>query len=247
MSGDFVKVVKLEQNWLICERRARFLGLSKLKSRDDGEHSILLKEGDRGIVLDGTWGVGLVGIYVPRLDEDFIVNISGLEQTGDKAEAPVAIMQQLWASRAQTFDVILIAAGAEEVPVHACILVAASPVFAAALRSGMKETASRKIQVAETPKDIVEGTLAILYTGMEHSKLDIDQVLSFVHKYHIVEVAKYIAPMIIDGLKVEHAAQVVRLLRDFDASSGSQTQFIKSILAKYKDKTHFMQAILMHL
>merc|ERR1711920_696282 len=141
------------------------------------------------------------------------------------------MMRQMWASRVDAQDaVILIAEGGEEIPVHACVLAAASPVFAAALNVGMKETTTRRINVTETPKEVVEGALAILYTGIEPCRLDLDQTLVFAHKYNIVEVAKHVAPKLIKSLSVNNAANVARLLRDFDTSSASQTQFVGTIL-----------------
>merc|ERR1712008_344285 len=129
---------------------------------------------------------------------------------------PVAIMKALWEARPTTCDIRLIASGGEEIQTHASVLIAASPVFAAMLTSGMTETATKEINLPCTSFDVVESVMKLLYLGTVPRAADRMAVLKFAHTYSIVEAVKPIADELVAAMDPENAGELMRMLRDFD-------------------------------
>eukprot|EP00415_Alexandrium_ostenfeldii_P001105 UN1105 len=143
------------------------------------------------------------------------------------------LMEQLWASRASSGDVSIVASGDDKAPTHVrahrCIVEAASPVFAAALRAGMKEAHTREIEVPGIDEVVVTGVLGILYTGKVLVDMDWMHALAFIHKYQIAEAAKFIAPIVLQRLTADSLRDVVRFLRDFDTAESSGPNYLDII------------------
>lgn len=157
---------------------------------------------------------------------------------------PGTLMGQLWASRASSGDVRLLPRGSNGVMAHACILEAASPVFAAALQSGMKESAIREIAIPDTDEGVVIGVLQILYTNDMPGDLEMLSALAFIHKYHIAEAARFIAPAVLSKANGDSIADVVRFLRDFDGKDDSEQHFMELIVEKLSgDKRMFTKCL----
>jgi len=152
-----------------------------------------------------------------------------LEQT-----VPSALMAQMWTSRASSGDVRLLPVGSAGVPAHACVLGAASPVFRAALQSGMKEASAREISIPDVTEDVVTGVLQILYMNEMPGDLDKMSALAFIHKYLIAEAARFVAPKVVSEMTADTAPNVVRFLRDFEGTDNSGRQLLDLALDKAK-------------
>lgn len=147
---------------------------------------------------------------------------------------PSGLMEQLWASRSSSGDVRLLPHGSDGVHAHACILEAASPVFRAALQSGMKEAASREVAIPDTSEGIVIGVLQILYINSMPSDLDTMSALAFVHKYHITGAAKFLVPTVVAEMTVDNVHDVVRFFRDSEENCDSGEQLLDVVLEKVR-------------
>jgi len=225
---------------------------------DDKWRTFLLKTGDVGIVLDMARETLpdsklIVGIYVESHGRDFLVSSDGLEVlvrslSQSSPSTPSVIMQQLWDTHDVTGDVSLVAESGEVVRAHRNVLAVASPVLAAAFTSGMKEATMGQVELSDTTAPVIQGVLKFLYTGHAPVYLDSMQVWTFAHKYQVIELARYVAPLIVAAMTPENAADTVRMLRDFDSKEGAASSpFVDAVIDLWYDDRDMMREILRRL
>lgn len=245
--GAKVRVVDPGKCYNSYPEMARTLCLSKYTRT-----STPLRRGEVGSVLgSGTLfeasDFQIVGIHVTSRDEDYLIGSGGIEviEMPSPDMVPASIMRALWATRTESGDATLVV-GEQIAVCHSCVLTAASPVFAAALRSGMLESATRRIEVPGVDFSVIEGVLELLYVGSLRDDMDVETVLAFAHQYQIVQVAKYVGPSVVKTMTLENAASIVRFLRDFDRNVES-TNFVDLILNSWVHDRAMMKAILQGL
>jgi len=255
-AGTLVKVANANKAYDTYKALAERLQLDKWQSNngpgeEEEEEYDLIEDGDVGIVRGSAphecHGGIVVGLHVPKRGRDYLVAVEGLylihpSLGPSSSAAPLLVMRAMWASR-ESGDVRLVAKDGQHVDAHACVLTAASPVFAAALQSGMRESIMKEIPLPETLVGVVEGVLELLYLGSLPTALCRWSVLTFAHKYNILAAVMPIANELIAGMTPENAANTVRMLRDFGRES---TNFIRAILAAWKDDK-IMECVLAEL
>eukprot|EP00927_Polykrikos_kofoidii_P072762 TRINITY_DN68852_c0_g1_i1.p1 TRINITY_DN68852_c0_g1~~TRINITY_DN68852_c0_g1_i1.p1 ORF type:complete len:255 (+),score=50.24 TRINITY_DN68852_c0_g1_i1:70-834(+) len=224
--------------------------LATLLHVKDYRTSDFAEEGDVGVVTGiaphPSNGNLVLGINVEGKG-GFILKCDGVRFKAEVAvpresrSTPAELMWQMWSTRQVSADAAIVAADGEEILAHSCVLMAASPVLAAAFKAGMKESTTRRVEAPETPAATVKGTLEFLYTGVTPADLDRKEALCFAHKYQIAEVARHIAPEMIQGMSADNAAQTVRLLRDFGDS------FLDAIIDFWCGNKDILKAILQGL
>lgn len=230
-AGDVVEVIDEGAQCPGAGDIANSFGLKhfgKGRRCEKGMHGIV-----RGVQMQGF--VQVVGVQAANIEASFVFHNSGLRpvKKGPKdRNVPAALMRQLWISHASSGDVRLLPQGSDGILAHASILEAASPVFAASLQSGMKESHTREIVMQDTDEAVVTGVLQILYTNDMPSDFDMMSALAFVHKYHIAEAARFMAPEILAKVSADTIADVVRFLRDFDGPDDSEQHFLGMIVEK---------------
>eukprot|EP00929_Paragymnodinium_shiwhaense_P045274 TRINITY_DN23147_c1_g1_i1.p1 TRINITY_DN23147_c1_g1~~TRINITY_DN23147_c1_g1_i1.p1 ORF type:complete len:164 (-),score=26.17 TRINITY_DN23147_c1_g1_i1:96-587(-) len=145
--------------------------------------------------------------------------------------APSAVMRAMWEAR-ESSDVRLIAEGGESINAHGCVLEVASPVFAAALQSGMRESSTREIRLPEAKANLITGVLQLLYLGSLPPDTCKLSVLHFSHKYEIVLAVSHIANDIIANMTAEDAAETVKIMRSFGHEG---RRLLQAIIGAWKD------------
>jgi len=91
-------------------------------------------------------------------------------------------LEKLFTNRSGT-DVCFIVDG-KEIQAHKAILSARSPVFAAMLESGMKETVSNRVEIKDIAPDIFKALLRSIYTDrVDLTKVDTKDLLAAANKY----------------------------------------------------------------
>jgi len=225
-SGDVVKVIQVES----CYTPITSLGLAHCGTPDVGTIGIV--QGCRIHPDDQGKPSKRILVDIHCGSDSFLMGYEGLELVSRQHSSPAAIMEQLWASRTLSGDVRIVAGGHDRITVHSCILETASPVFAAALQAGMKETATREIEVPDSSAVVVTGVLQILYVNSMPDNLDLMQALAFAHKYQIAEAAAFLAPRVISTLTADSLVDAVRFLRDFDGCCDSEQKFLDQIVER---------------
>jgi len=244
--GATVSVVNNGEVYTSAEAMSKDMKLTRWKKRMWPEDTNVRK-GDVGIVM-AIRSLGsrkAVGVYFAVHDEEHILASSGVSVVQDPPRscpsAPVAIMKSLWESRPDSCDICVTASGGEAVRTHASVLVGASPVFAAMLSSGMKETSAKEIKLPDTGADVVESVLQLLYLGTLPSAVNHIEVLRFAHKYSLVEAVKPIADELVAAMHVDNACDMWRMLRDFDKQG---TSFVDKVLKAWRDDEAMMKVLL---
>jgi len=250
--GDIVRVVDDVHLYDSYSTMAEQLRLShwqsSIEEQIDGAYVEPLN-GDVGIVLaTGTHhdtGVPLFGVHIPQRGHDYLFQDLGLKVLAraqvNATSIPATIMREMWASRAASGDATLRAQGGCELPAHACVLAAASPVFEASFASGMREASTREITLPDTAPETVEAVLELLYLGSMPDAADRRCVLAFAHTYSIVEAARFVAPALVASMTLGDACETVRMLRDFDRLG---TSFVKMVLDVWGDSRPIMAELL---
>jgi len=91
-------------------------------------------------------------------------------------------LEQLFNNRSET-DVCFVVSGME-IKAHKLILSARSPVFAAMLKSGMRESVENRVEINDIAPDIFEALLRFIYTDrVDHTQLDSKDLLVAANKY----------------------------------------------------------------
>jgi len=91
-------------------------------------------------------------------------------------------LEQLFSNRLGA-DVCFVTAGME-IKAHKAILSARSPVFAAMLRSGMKESVENRVEINDIAPDIFEALLRFIYTDrVDLTQVDAKDLLAAANKY----------------------------------------------------------------
>lgn len=76
--------------------------------------------------------------------------------------------------------------GGKEIKAHKTILLARSPVLAALLKSGMKETVTNRVEIQDIAADIFEALLRSIYTDqVDLTKIDTKELLAAADKYFL--------------------------------------------------------------
>jgi len=91
-------------------------------------------------------------------------------------------LEQLFINRSGT-DICFVVDG-KEIKAHKLLLSARSPVFAAMLESGMKETVENRVKIDDIAPDIFEALLRSIYTDrVDLTKIDPKDLLAAANKY----------------------------------------------------------------
>ena len=91
-------------------------------------------------------------------------------------------LEQLFTNRSEA-DVCFVING-KEIKAHKMILSARSPVFAAMLKSGMKESVENRVEINDIAPDIFEALLRFVYTDrVDITQLDAKDLLAAANKY----------------------------------------------------------------
>ncbi len=91
-------------------------------------------------------------------------------------------LEQFFTNRSDT-DVCFVIDG-KEIKAHKMILSARSPVFAAMLKSGMKESVSNRVEIDDIAPDIFEVLLQFIYTDrVDLTNIDPKDLLAAANKY----------------------------------------------------------------
>jgi len=134
-------------------------------------------------------------------------------------EAPAGkITKRLWASK--QFSDASIVCGGTAIPVHRCVLAAASPFFERAFEAPMREAAQATVVIEDTDLESVEKLLSYLYTGDlgRHCNPDcaaLAALLSLAHRLDVVELLDHCAASLVTGLNELNVAQTVAALRPY--------------------------------
>lgn len=185
------------------------------------------------------WAVRVVGST-----KGLFIRPEGIELVSDVAdtELPVSVMHQLWTTRDSSGDVKLAAPGGEQAVIaHACVLGAASPVLAAAFASGMKESATKQIDIQDTSLETIHGVLQLLYTGSRPDGFDLLEALAFADKYQLTPVAKKLGVEAIAAITPENAALTVRLLKNVDDETSN---ILDQVFSMWSTDRNIMMAIM---
>jgi len=90
--------------------------------------------------------------------------------------------EQLFTNRSDT-DVCFVIDG-KEIQAHKLVLSARSPVFAAMLKSGMKESVSNRVEIDDIAPDIFEALLRFIYTDrVDLTRIETKDLLAAANKY----------------------------------------------------------------
>mmetsp|Transcript_99033 Transcript_99033/g.275701 ORF Transcript_99033/g.275701 Transcript_99033/m.275701 type:complete len:274 (+) Transcript_99033:74-895(+) len=253
-SGAIVKVIDIGFHYSSYERMAKKMQLGKWQNENDedsGDSYVELDNGDVGIVLgmsqhDNNEDL-VVGIHVAKHQQDYLMESKGLKvlcNAPSYQSAPAIIMRTLWESRDTSGDAFLVGSEGHAIPAHICVLSVASPVFAAAFKSGMRESKAREIRLPDTSTIVIQAVLECLYLGTLAAAVDTKDILCCAHKYSIVEAAKLVSNHAIAAMNVDNASETTRVLRDFDKMG---TNFTGAILDVWGDRRDILHEILSHV
>lgn len=105
----------------------------------------------------------------------------GKRPAGSRDQDAPEMAASLWVGREFTDAVVV--CGQKRIPVHRCVLSAASPFFAAAFKGAMREATEAIVNVGEAAEDVVEGFLQYLYTKSIPDGLTCIDILPLAHRY----------------------------------------------------------------
>lgn len=128
---------------------------------------------------------------------------------------PQKIARNLWSSK--DFADAHIVCGKTSIPVHRCVLAAASPFFDRAFKSSMKEGANARISIEDAEPAVLELLLSFLYTGRFESGFDkhATSVLPLAHRLEIPDVVEHCGCILAERLTAENIASHISILRPF--------------------------------
>eukprot|EP00929_Paragymnodinium_shiwhaense_P074060 TRINITY_DN37880_c0_g1_i1.p1 TRINITY_DN37880_c0_g1~~TRINITY_DN37880_c0_g1_i1.p1 ORF type:complete len:267 (-),score=27.09 TRINITY_DN37880_c0_g1_i1:341-1141(-) len=196
----------------------------------------------------------LLGVRDLASKQEYIIRVTGVTPKDSQlpaqlpAQLPPMVMQHMWQTRTVAGDVRLVSSDSVTSVAHSCVLVAVSPVFAAALQTGMKEAATNEIKLPSTPNSVVEGVLEMIYLGSVPSDIDLLAALRFAHMYDMFEVSKPLADSLLKTMTCDTAAEVMRMLRDFDTCTripkAKRSRHTDNFLAAYRNNDELMRAVI---
>merc|ERR1719401_1640183 len=151
------------------------------------------------------------------------------------------ITRKLWCDR--RFTDVEVICGTQRFAAHRAVLAAASPVFAAMLESGMKESEDQQIRIADADETAMQDTLEYIYTGTVAEGAGCGMVV-LGHKYDIAGLVEYAAPVALGNLTVENVVNEVRTLRAH-ADDKQLGPVFEALQNKVHENPHLFRAVLL--
>ena len=119
-------------------------------------------------------------------------------------------LEQLFLNQSET-DVCFIIRG-KEIKAHKLILLARSPVFAAMLKSGMKESVENRVEINDIAPDIFEALLRFVYTArVDLTEIDVRDLLAAAHKYLLSQLELECQNYLSERLTTENCVEMLAL------------------------------------
>jgi len=119
-------------------------------------------------------------------------------------------LEQFFTNRSDT-DVCFVIDG-REIKAHKQILSARSPVFAAMLKSGMKESVSNRVEIDDIAPDIFEALLQFIYTDrVDLTNIDPKDLLAAANKYLLPLLKFECQKFLTERIKKENCVELLAL------------------------------------
>mmetsp|Transcript_73777 Transcript_73777/g.130864 ORF Transcript_73777/g.130864 Transcript_73777/m.130864 type:complete len:352 (-) Transcript_73777:8-1063(-) len=154
-----------------------------------------------------------IGHFVPR----FTVAIDtprrpGRQKSLDEGH-PAKLAKNLWTDR--KFADAVVVCGTCSIPVHRCVLAAASPFFARAFEGCMRESHEAKVVIEDIDARSLEALLAFLYTGLADGQVDAASLLPVAHRLEVSGLVDYCAGVLAREVSEENIAGTVATLQPY--------------------------------
>jgi len=140
----------------------------------------------------------------------FIVKLPRHTSPPHNVAHPQRITQQLWKDR--HFSDVDVVCGETHFACHRAVLAAASPVFAAMLKTDMVEATNKNIIISEADDRSVKDTLEYIYTGSVCESAGCGMVV-LGHMYDVQGLVEYAAPVALGNLTEDNVVGEIRTLR----------------------------------
>jgi len=156
--------------------------------------------------------LSICGMHVRlKVDVDVHNRLHKHSSANDDSQA-VKIVKALWEVR--PFPDAFVVCGSRRIAVHRSVLATASPFFAAAFESQMREGLQAEVALEDAP-DAVEILLSYLYTGHVGDEFDATAVLPVAHRLEINDLVEVSAAKMVQELCEENINKVIVALRPF--------------------------------
>ena len=143
----------------------------------------------------------------------FRIVVHDLMRREDDTSPPVKLAKTLWSAR--KFSDALVISGDREIPVHRCVLAAASPFFERALGGCMSEASTARVTLEDSDPDSVTALLSYLYTGSVRGSHKPEALLPLAHRLEVNGLIDYCAASLVQGLSASTIVNTVTLMRRY--------------------------------
>eukprot|EP00928_Gymnodinium_smaydae_P033461 TRINITY_DN23969_c0_g1_i1.p1 TRINITY_DN23969_c0_g1~~TRINITY_DN23969_c0_g1_i1.p1 ORF type:complete len:357 (+),score=71.60 TRINITY_DN23969_c0_g1_i1:104-1072(+) len=126
-------------------------------------------------------------------------------------EAALKVARTMWTDK--SFSDAVVVCGSRTLPVHRCVLTAASAFFASAFGGTMKEAREAKVVIEDADEKSVESLLQYLYTGHVGEGADAIALLPIAHRLGVAALVELCAALIVEELCEENVVRSVAILR----------------------------------
>jgi len=172
------------------------------------------------------------------------VDTPSRKRKAEGGEAPaLKVARNLWADR--EFTDALVTCGSHVIPVHRCVLSAASPFFARAFKGSMRESTEAKVAMDDADPTAVELLLSFLYTGVLDSSADTSaaQILPIAHRLEVPELVDHCASTLVRAMAKDNILSTLSALRPYRDSADVKPHW-ETIICKIQSDTQLIRALL---